>query len=44
MQLGEGGYAFVYLAKPVPAAGTESAGAEPVAVKKVITEAAVGGT
>jgi hypothetical protein len=32
LQIGEGGYAFVYLATPVPTGG---AAAEPVAIKKV---------
>lgn len=36
MQIGEGGYAFVYLAKPVPGGQVfVGAAAEPVAIKKV---------
>lgn len=36
-QIGEGGYAFVYLAKELPTAGRPIASAEAVAIKKVIS-------
>lgn len=35
-QIGEGGYAFVYLAKPLPAAGCSPSTDPPVAVKKIL--------